>query len=97
MIIKQHNPIHPGAFIKQVYIEPYNLGSNAVARKLDVSESTFNRLINAKIDLTPSMALRLEKVIGRSAESWLLMQDHYNLHQAKAKVRVDKLEAIVFA
>lgn len=97
MAIKQHNPLHPGEFIKRVYLEPYELGSNEVARKLKVSPSTFNRLLNCKSDVSPDMALRLSKVIGRSPESWLLMQDNYDLHKASSLIDLNDLESISFA
>lgn len=97
MAIKQHNPLHPGEFIKRVYLEPYELGSNEVARKLKVSPSTFNRLLNCKSDVSPEMALRLSKVIGRSPESWLQMQDNYDLYKASSLIDLDKLESISFA
>lgn len=97
MDIKQHNPLHPGEFIKRVYLEPYELGSNEVARKLKVSPSTFNRLLNSKSDVSPDMALRLSKVIGRSPESWLLMQDNYDLHRASSSIDLNELESISFA
>lgn len=97
MAIKQHNPLHPGEFIKRVYLEPFDLGSNEVAKKLKVSPSTFNRLINGKSDVSPEMALRLSKVIGRSPESWLMMQDNYDLHKASESLDLDGLDAISFA
>ena len=87
MTIKQHNPLHPGKFIKRVYIEPFKLGSNEVARQLKVSPSTFNRLLNCKSDVSPDMALRLSKVLGRSPESWLLMQDNYDLYRASRTIK----------
>lgn len=94
MSIKQHNPLHPGDFIKRVYLEPFNLGSNEVAKKLNVSPSTFNRLINTKSDISPEMALRLSKVIGRSPESWLMMQDNYNLDKVSKDVDLEGLSEL---
>ena len=46
------------------------------------------------------MALRLSKALGRSPESWLAMQDNYDLWQARksanlAKVRKIRFEATV--
>ena len=77
MTIQQHNPIHPGAFIKRVYyLEPFDIGSNELARKLQVSNGLVSRLLNGKTDVSPAMALKLSKVLGRSPESWLLMQDN---------------------
>jgi plasmid maintenance system antidote protein VapI len=34
------------------------------------------------------MALRLSKALGRSPESWLAMQDAYDLWQAKKRVKL---------
>lgn len=97
MNIQQHNPPHPGGFIKRVYLEPNGLGSNEVSAKLQVSASTFNRLINEKSDISPEMALKLSKVLGRSPESWLLMQDNFNLWKVKSEIDLSSYETIKFA
>lgn len=96
MSFEQFNPPHPGGFIKRVYLEPFNLGSNEVARKLQVSPSTFNRLLNEKSDISPEMALKLSKVLGRSPESWMMMQDNYDLYQAREKIDLHDYETIRF-
>ena len=79
MSIEQHNPMHPGVFIKRVYLEPNEIGSNELARQLKVSTALMSRLVNEKTGLSSEMALKLSKVLGRSPESWLLMQNNYNL------------------
>ena len=38
------------------------------------------------------MALRLSKTLGRSPESWLTMQDHYDLWNATKKVNLRNVE-----
>ena len=70
-----HNPPHPGEFIREIYLEELAVSARMVAEKLMVSPSTFTRLLNGKSGVTPEMALRLSKVLGRSAESWLMMQN----------------------
>ncbi|MCK9295222.1 MAG: HigA family addiction module antitoxin [Desulfobulbaceae bacterium] len=97
MAIQQHKPMHPGAFIKRVYLTPFNIASNELARKLRVSPGLVSRLITGKTDVSPAMALKLSKVLGRSPESWLLMQDNYDLWQAKQKVDLQNYETIAFA
>ncbi len=97
MDIQQHKPMHPGSFIKRVYLDPFNVGSNELARKLHVSTGLVSRLINGKTDVSPAMALKLSVVLGRSPESWLLMQDNYNLWKARKEVKLDDLKAISFA
>ena len=97
MTIQQHNPMHPGTFIKRVYLEPFDIGSNELARKLQVSTGLVSRLLNGKTDVSPAMALKLSKVLGRSPESWLLMQDNFDLFQARKEVDLNDFEAIFFA
>ena len=69
-----HNPPHPGEFIREIYITPYELSVRRVAESLGVSPSTLNRLLNGQSNVSPEMALRLSKALGRSPESWLAMQ-----------------------
>lgn len=97
MSLQQYQPPHPGGFIKRVYIDPFKLGINELAKELHVSASTLSRLINEKSDISPEMALKLSKVIGRSAESWLQMQDNYNLWKAKTELDLSGYKAISFA
>lgn len=40
------------------------------------------------------MALRLAKALGRSPESWLLMQDAYDLWLAKKTVKLSAVKKI---
>jgi|TARA_B110000967_G_scaffold31814_1_gene30202 addiction module HigA family antidote len=96
MDIQQHKPMHPGAFIRRVYLEPFNVGSNQLARQLKVSPGLVSRLLNEKTDISPLMALKLSKVIGRSPESWLQMQDNYDLWLARLAIDLDDYQALKF-
>ena len=92
--MNMHNPPHPGEFIKEVYLSPFNISSRKVAEKLLVSASTFNRLINTESNISPEMALRLSKTLGRSPESWLAMQDSYNLWHARNNIDLRKVKKL---
>ena len=83
-----HNPPHPGEFIREVYISPYDISVRKVANSLGVSPSTLNRLLNGESNVSPEMALRLSKALGRSPESWLAMQDRYNLWHARKNINL---------
>ncbi len=97
MSIEQHNPMHPGAFIKRVYLEPNSIGSNELARQLKVSPGLVSRLLNEKTGVSSEMALKLSKVLGRSPESWMLMQDYYDLWQARMVVDLEQFETLKLA
>jgi addiction module HigA family antidote len=92
--MNMHNPPHPGEFIREVYLEPFKISYRSVALKLKVSPSTFLRLIKGQSNVSPEMALRLSKGLGRTAESWLAMQDIYNLWHARKTVNLDEIEPL---
>jgi addiction module HigA family antidote len=81
-----HNPPHPGEFITSVYLEPNGISGRELSGKLGVSASTLNRILTGKSGITPEMALRLSKCLGRSPESWLAMQHGYDLWNARKRV-----------
>lgn len=95
--MNMHNPPHPGEFIRAVYLEPLNVSYRAVALKLHVAPSTFNRLVQGRSNISSEMALRLSKTLGRSPESWLTMQSNYNLWQARQHVNLDEVEKLAIA
>jgi len=92
-----HNPPHPGEFIREVYIEPFSLSSRKVAKNLNVSPSTFTRLLNGTSNISPEMALRLSQVFGRSPESWMSMQDNYSLWMARLSTDLTGVERLEFS
>jgi len=89
-----YNPPHPGEFIREIYIAPFRISVRKVAESLGVSPSTLNRLLNQESNVSPEMALRLSKTLGRSAESWLAMQDQYDLWHAKKKVNLNRVKKL---
>jgi antitoxin HigA-1 len=89
-----HNPPHPGEFITTVYLEPNDISGRELAAKLRVSPSTLNRVLTGTSSVSPEMALRLSKCLGRSAESWLAMQHSYDLWQAKRSVDLRGVETL---
>ena len=91
-----HNPPHPGEFIREVYLEPFGITGRQLSAKLRVSPSTLNRILNESSGISSEMALRLSKALGRSPESWLAMQDHFDLWQARQSVDLDDVQKIEF-
>ncbi|WP_101048863.1 HigA family addiction module antitoxin [Macromonas nakdongensis] len=89
--MSMHNPPHPGEFIAGIYLEPNGISGRELAQQLDVAPSTLGRVLKGTSRVTPEMALRLSKAIGRSAESWLAMQDAHDLWQARQRVDLQRV------
>ncbi|MDO9317702.1 MAG: HigA family addiction module antitoxin [Gammaproteobacteria bacterium] len=89
-----YNPPHPGEFIFDTYMEPFGLSCRYLAEQLDVSPSTLNRILKLQSGVSPEMALRLSKTLGRSPESWLAMQDGYDLWHVSKSIQLDRVQKI---
>ncbi|TVR64235.1 MAG: addiction module antidote protein, HigA family, partial [Candidatus Competibacteraceae bacterium] len=61
-----------------------------------VSPSTLNRVLQGRSGISPEMALRLSKALGRSPESWLAMQDNHELWHARQSVNLEAVEKVEF-
>lgn len=96
-MLKMHNPPHPGEFICEVYLQGGELSARELAAKLGVAASTLSRVLKGSSGISPEMALRLSKALGRSPESWLAMQNNYDLWQARQRVDLKKVTAVKFA
>jgi antitoxin HigA-1 len=92
-----HNPPHPGEFIAQVYLEPFGVSGRELAQQLDVSASTLSRVLNGTSRVSPEMALRLSKALGRTPESWLAMQDAHDLWHARKHLDLRRVKRLKLA
>jgi len=89
-----HNPPHPGEFITQVYLEPNAISGRELAAKLGVAASTLSRILKGSSGISPEMALRLSKALGRSPESWLALQYNHDLWHAKQRVQLGNVAKV---
>ena len=87
------NPPHPGLVVLQECIEPSGLTITQAAEALGVMRNTLSELVNEKRGISPEMAVRLSKVFGGNAESWLLQQAQYDLAHVRAdRIKLKRLE-----
>lgn len=87
MAVKLHKSfaIHPGPWLREQVIKPYQMTVTSVADHLQVARPTLSRVLNGNTRLTPLMAIRFEKAFGISASTLLRMQLSHDLTNAKQK------------
>jgi len=86
------NQPHPGGYVLRQCIEPLGLSTTAAAA-LGVTRTTLSELVNERRGISLEMAVRLSKVFGGSAESWLLQQAQYDLaHVDAGHLKLKRLE-----
>ena len=82
MLPTHRPPTHPGEMLFAEFIEPLKLTQTEVAQRLGISFPRLNELIKGKRGVTPDTALRLERLLGQSADFWLTLQLHWDLWHA---------------
>ena len=76
-------PTHPGAILREDVLPGLAITQGRLAELLGVSRLTVSQLMHGHRALSPDMAMRLEKLLGTSAESWLRMQEAVDLWDAR--------------
>ena len=92
-----HTPPHPGEFIQDIYLDPHGISGRELAEKLDVAPSALSRILKGSSRVTPEMALRLSKALGRTPESWLSLQDAHDLWIARQNVDMKRVVPLQFS
>lgn len=78
------HPPHPGLGLRDD-LEALGVTVAAAAVGLGVTRQQLYNVLKGKSGISPDMALRLEKGVGGTAESWLALQMAYDLAQARAR------------
>ena len=72
-------PIHPGEILREEYLAPLGISPNALAISLHVPASRIGEIVHERRSITPDTALRLARFFGGDAQSWLNLQQAYDL------------------
>ncbi len=81
--MRMHNPPHPGETILEDCIKVVGWTVTEAAKALGLSRAMLSRICHGHAPVTPDVAVRLERVFPPSAESWLALQQSYDLWQAR--------------
>ena len=83
MIKNGMRPVHPGEVLREDYMKPLKLSSNALAKLLHVPASRVNDIVLERRGVTADTALRLSRCFGGDPQSWLNLQSMYDLRTAE--------------
>lgn len=86
-------PIHPGEILREEFLAPLDMSANALSKALHVPASRINDIVLERRGVTTDTALRLARYFGGEAESWLQLQQAYDLKMtAKTLAKVIEKE-----
>jgi len=100
MIKNGMRAIHPGEILREDYLKPLNMSANALSKALHVPAGRINDIVLERRGVTPDTALRLARFLGGDAQSWLNLQQMYDLKRAeyeKAKQINAEIEPLAIA
>lgn len=85
MAIKVHSSfaMPAGVWLKEAVIIPEKVRIGELAKNLDISRQTLSAILNGRLSLPPYLAVRMETVLGISANTLMRMQGIYEMVQAQ--------------
>lgn len=88
-----HNP-HAGDILKHEFLDELGMSQNALAKALGVPSNRIHAIVNGTRRVTADTDLRLSKYFSLSEGYFLHLQNAYEMHEAKQKIK-DKLKRIL--
>jgi antitoxin HigA-1 len=95
--MRMKRPAHPGEFVKMEIVAPFGLSVTQTAGALGVTRAALSAVLNARANLSPEMALRLEKAFGVSMDTLMRMQNSYDIARARergASIKVARFKGV---
>lgn len=83
--IRMKMPAHPGGFVKSEIMEALGLSVTRAAQVLGVTRAALSAVLNERADLSPEMALRIEKAFGVSMDTLMRMQNSFDIAQTRKR------------
>ena len=80
---KKLSPIHPGEQLREEFMIPLGLSSNALARALNVTPARINEIARGRRGISADTALRLARFFDTSHQFWLNLQSNYDVQCAE--------------
>jgi addiction module HigA family antidote len=78
-------PVHPGRILREEFMEPARISQYRLAQATGLSQVQVGNIIRGKRGITAETALRLERALGMSAQTWMNLQTLYELEKASAE------------
>jgi addiction module HigA family antidote len=85
-------PVHPGEVLLKDLVEPMGLTRSRVAKAMRVPQRRIDEICAGQRAITADTALRLERLFGVEAQTWMNLQAQYDLGIAERESgkRIDK-------
>jgi len=86
MVKNRMRPIHPGEILKEEFLIPLAIPSDALASALGLTALKVDAILKEQQDISPEVALRLARYFSTTPEFWLDLQTAYALRTAEREL-----------
>jgi addiction module HigA family antidote len=91
--LQMKNPAHPGELIGDS-LDELGVSISDAAKAIGITRQQLHNLIAGRSGIMPEMAVRLEKALGSTADTWLRMQMNYDLARIRQRASTIKIKRI---
>lgn len=84
---KRLAPVHPGSVLLHDFIEPLGIARYKVAKLAGVQQRRVYEICAGTRAVTADTALRLERLFGMEARTWMNLQAQFDLESADLQTR----------
>jgi addiction module HigA family antidote len=72
-------PVHPGEILREEYLKPLGMSTNALAIALRIPVSRVKAIVGGKRSITADVALRLARYFDTTPDYWINLQSGYDI------------------
>jgi addiction module HigA family antidote len=76
-------PIHPGEILREEFLKPLGVTTDALARSLNEPEAEISDVVNRRSGVSVGLAQKLSINLNTTPEFWLNLQSTYELRSAQ--------------
>lgn len=95
--IRKLVPSHPGAILRELFINEYGLTITAVADGIGKARVNLSAIVNERAGISPELAIKLSVAFNNTPEFWMNLQKNYEMWYAEKKVNRKKIKCFVAA
>lgn len=84
-------PAHPGAILRELFLEERGLMVTELAKGLGMTRANVSAVINERAGISLEMVVKLSAAFGNSATFWTNLQTNYELWHGEKKIKRFKI------
>lgn len=85
--------VHPGVILLEEFLQPLGISQYALSKAIGVPPRRINEIVHGLRAISNETALLLGRFFGMSPETFVNLQAHYDLEQARERL-AEKLDAV---